>query len=422
MANNIITNQIIADESIAMSENENAFLQNINRQYDKEYARTGAKAGDTIRIRLPVEYTRRLGPTAVPQDTKEANLTMTVGTQAGVDMSFSTAQRTLAVDEFRNRYIRPAMNTVVGGMATDVMLDSEGGASGWAAAYDGSGNLLAPVQNTWLAAKAVLSNSAVPSQERKVVAAPDTIANTVASLSGLFNKQEAIGRQYETGTMYKALGFDWMEEVTVLGHTTGTLASSPAWVAGKGWSFGAVNGAAQGQAAAVSSLTVTALTGTLKKGDIIAIDGVFAVNPVNKLSTGKLRTFAVTADVASGATSIPIYPALLGIDGSGNAQQYQTVTAAPANSAVIYSMAKANSVYRKNLAMNPNAVTLAVVDLVTPSGQNADVSRRSMDSMSIRVLTQYQGTSDQDLTRLDVLYGWKWLKPEWCVIVPDPIS
>ena len=45
--------------------------------------------------------------------------------------------------------------------------------------------------------------------------------------------------------------------------------------------------------------------GTLNKGDIITIDGVYGVNFVFKKTTGKLRTFVVTANVASGATSIP---------------------------------------------------------------------------------------------------------------------
>jgi hypothetical protein len=38
---------------------------------------------------------------------------------------------------------------------------------------------------------------------------------------------------------------------------------------------------------------------------------VNAVNRVTKQTTGTLRQFVVTADVATGATSIPIYPAIV---------------------------------------------------------------------------------------------------------------
>jgi hypothetical protein len=55
---------------------------------------------------------------------------------------------------------------------------------------------------------------------------------------------------------------------------------------------------------------------------------------VTKATTGQLRQFVVTANVASGATSIPIYPAIIASSG-GSAVQYQTVVNAPANAAAI---------------------------------------------------------------------------------------
>jgi hypothetical protein len=100
-------------------------------------------------------------------------------------------------------------------------------------------------------------------------------------------------------------------------------------------------------------------------------------------------------------------------------QPQQTVNAIPATNAVIYSRAPASSIYRKNLAYHPDAITLAMVDLVEPP--NVEVSRRSQDTVSVRVLTQYQGTSDQLLTRLDILFGLAYLRPEWIVVVPDPV-
>jgi hypothetical protein len=222
--------------------------------------------------------------------------------------------------------------------------------------------------------------------------------------------------------MMQALGFDWMSDPTAIIHTTGTLATTPAWVAApvSGWTAGTLNAANQGLTA-TSTLTVTATTGggnSFNQGDIIAIAGVHGVNRITKQSDGRLRNFTVTANVASGATSIPIAPPLLGPNGA-TLQPQQTVDALPATNAVIYSRAPANSVYRKNMAYHPDAITLAMVDLIEPP--NVEVSRRAQDTVSVRVLTQYQGTSDQLLTRLDILFGQAYLRPEWIVVVPDPV-
>jgi hypothetical protein len=411
---------MIAVEAIRLWHNENAFLNNVNNQYSDEFARAGAKAGQSIRIRAPVDYIIRTGPTAVVQDTIEPIVNLTVASQAGVDMSFSTVDRTMTIDKFSERYIRPAINVTAGYVAVTLMTASEGGASGFAANInDTTGAMSSPSAATWLGAKALLVKASPPTSDRKIIMDPVTESNTVSTLSGLFNSQPRIARQYESGEMMQALGFDWMSDPTAIIHTTGTLATTPTWVPSpvSGWSFGTLNGANQGLTSA-STLTVTATTGTLTQGDIICIAGVHGVNRITKQSDGRLRNFTVTAPVASGATSIPIAPALLGPNGA-TLQPQQTVDALPATNAVIYSRAPASSIYRKNMAYHPDAITLAMVDLIEPP--NVEVSRRAQDTVSVRVLTQYQGTSDQLLTRLDILFGQAYLRPEWIVVVPDPV-
>ena len=130
MANSLVTNQMIAKEAVRLYRNKNAFLMNLNRQYDEFFARTGAKAGQNIRIRLPVDYVLRTGPTAIVQNTIEQVVNLTVANQFGVDMSFSTVDRTMSIDRFADRYIKPAINTTVGGQAISVMSQAEGGVSG----------------------------------------------------------------------------------------------------------------------------------------------------------------------------------------------------------------------------------------------------------------------------------------------------
>jgi hypothetical protein len=289
----------------------------------------------------------------------------------------------------------------------NVMSGSEGGICNLVSNQDSAGNILSPIQSTYLRAGASLSNNSGPIANRKVVNSPDTQATVVASLSGLLNPASEISRQYVTGKMYDALGFVWLEDQTTIAHTNGALAQGSA----------TVNGANQ----TGLSLTVNALAAGLNIGDIITIAGVFAVNRITKQNSGKLRQFVVTANVAAGATSIPIYPAIVPAVG-GQPVQYQTVSASPANGAAVNPTNNfaASTQYTKNFAYAPEAVTLATADLEMPKNVH-EAARESFDGVSMRMVTDYFIGTDQLITRLDVLYGYLWIRPEWACIVTDII-
>lgn len=403
MANSLLTINMITREAVRLWKNTNAFLQNIDQQYDDQYARTGAKIGTALRIRLPNDFTVRTGPGASVQDTVEQSVTMTLATQKGVDVSYSSVDRTMSLDDYAERVLAPAINVTAGSIAYDIMSGSEGGVSNLVSNTDSNGNLISPTAQTFLDAQASLDTNSAPTARRKVVNDPYTEARTVASLTGLLNPMTDISRQYVTGQMYEALGFDWLKDQTVIKHTSGTF------------SAGTVNGANQ----TGTSITTNAITGTLTKGDIITFQGVNMVNRITKQSTGTLRQFAVTSAVASNGTSIGIYPALIPAVG-GNQVQYQTVDASPVNGATITLATPASTTYRKNIAYAPEAITMATADLEMPGGVH-EVARESFDGVSLRMLTDYVVGTDQYITRLDVLYGYLFVRPEWAVVVPDVV-
>jgi len=413
MSNSLITPSLIAKEAVRLWKNENAFLRNVDTQYDDSFARTGAKAGYQIRIRLPVDYVVRKGATASVQDTSEQVTSITVATQAGVDMQFSTADLTMVIDDFSERYIAPAVNNIAGQIASDLMSTVETGAIGGAATQggvcslsanvDGSNNLLAPNQYTVLDARARLTSASTPSSDYKLVMNPYSDAKLVGTLSNLYNPMSDISKQYRSGTMGRALGFDIFEDQTVLTHTNGSCTSA------------SVAGANQSG----TTLLVSAITGTFNVGDIITIANVYGVNRITKASTGKLQQFVITAAAASGATSLSIYPAITPPQ-AGSTVQYQTVTASPANAAAVTPVLNPGITYRKNIAYSPEAITLAMVDMDIPRGLPKDaVARENQDGVAIRVLFWYNGSTDTQLARTDVLYGGTITRPEWCVIVAD---
>ena len=121
MSNTLLTINMITREAVRLWVNTNSFLQHIDTQYDDQFAVTGAKIGQSLRIRLPNDYTVRSGPVAQPQDTAETNTTLTLATQKGVDVSFNSVERTMSLDDYSKRILAPAVNNLVGAVAADIM-------------------------------------------------------------------------------------------------------------------------------------------------------------------------------------------------------------------------------------------------------------------------------------------------------------
>jgi hypothetical protein len=400
---------MITAEAVMIFKNSNAFMQNLSTQYDSSFAVTGAKIGASLRVRLPLDYTVTDGPGLQAQDSQEQQLTLALATQRHVDLSFSSAEQSLSVDDYAERFLLPAMNNLAGNIASSIMAGSEGGVCNLVANFDSGNNVLSPGLQQVLDSRALLADNSAPLLDRKIVLDPHSMARLTGSLSGLLNPATDISKQYRDGSVYNAAGYTWLEDQTTIKHVTGTFTA------------GTVNGASQ----TGTTLTVNAITGTLNQGDIITIASVNAVNRVTKQSLQTVRQFVVTSNVLSGATSIPIYPAIVP-GGAGyqattgqNSQQYQTVDISPANSAVISLVTNAGSTFRKNIAFAPEAITMVTADLEKPP--MTECSRKEYDGVSMRVLRSYVPGTDQTVTRADVLFGYLYIRPEWAVIVADAV-
>lgn len=395
MANSLLTINQITNEAVRLFTQTNAFLRTVGRQYDDQFARDGAKIGNTLRIRLPNDYVVNTGASITPQGTNEQNTTLTVATQKNVPVSFGTAEKTMSLDDFSERILAPAVNRLAASVAADLMTVANSACN----IVSKSNATVSPDATTWLTAGAVLDQNLAPRMDRKIILDPVTQARTVGSLAGLFNPQVKIGDQYESGLITRdTLGFDWMYDQTTQLHTVGSF------------SAGTVNGAGQ----TGNTLTVNAITGTLNAGDIITIAGVNSINRLTGSSQGALQQFVVTANVASGATSIPIYPAIVVAPAAFN-----TVTASPANGAAISLVIPAGTTYRQNLAYYPEAFTLATADLAMPTAGVVEAARAEFDGVAMRMITAYDVMGDNLITRMDILYGYAAIRPEWACVVAD---
>jgi hypothetical protein len=411
--NSLLTIDMITREAVRLFKNSNLFIQNVDTQYDGAFAIDGAKIGSSLRIRLPNDYVVNNGPAMSLQDTAEQYTTLTVTSQKNIAVPFTTAERTMDLDDYGERIMAPLINNLAGDVAATVMLGSEGGVSNFVSNVDGASNIISPTSEHFLLANAILDNNSADQMTRNVVNDPITDARTTVSLQGLLNPSQEISAQYRTGMMKSGLGYDkWFRDQTVIKHTSGSFSAG-----------GTVNLGAQ----TGTTINVNAITGTLKKGDIVTFAGTNSVNRVTKQPLGTLQQFVITANQINGATSVTIYPALT--PGVVNAAatygydpvQYQTVDFSPINGAAMVMATKSSEVYRKSIAFVKKAITMATADLVMPRKAVEEAARAQYDGIAMRVLTDYLPNTDQLATRVDVLFGWLFIRPEWCCVVADKV-
>lgn len=402
MANNLLTTSKITREAVALFVNYNAFIKNIIRQFDDEFGKAGNKIGSQLRIRLPNDYTVADGPAISVQDTAEQQTVLTMATQRHVDVSFTAADLLLSLDNFSERILSPMMNNLAGNVAAKIMVDNAESICNISGNMSGTNAVQTPNSGTYLDAQATLAINSAPAGAQKIINSPRTEARVVQSLSGLLNPGSAVSDQYYDGVMYRALGAMWFQDQTVISHVAGTFTA------------GTVNGAGQ----TGTTLTLNAITGTLLAGDIFTIANVFAVNRVTKQNTGELRQFVATVSIATAATSITFYPAITPAV-AGVAVQYQTVDASPANGAALALFTNPSVTYRKNFRFIPQMITMVTGDLPLPA--NKVTARHSYSNVSMRFVKDYMISTDQEVSRLDVLFGSLTVRPEWGVVIPDVI-
>jgi hypothetical protein len=223
----------------------------------------------------------------------------------------------------------------------------------------------------------------------------------VDALKGLFNDKTTISKQNREGYMGRTAGFDFMENTLWPAHTVGTKAGTPL-----------TNGASQSGSSLVTDGWAVS-SAVLNRGDVFTIAGVFRVHPETKQSTGILQTFVVTdaAGVSSngaGQATITISPAIVGPAGS---PPTQNVNALPGDNIAITVNGTASTAHGISLAYQKGAFAFATADMVMPSGVDF-ASREVFDGVSMRIVRQYDINNDKFPCRLDVLYGYKTIRPQ----------
>lgn len=405
--NNLLTISKITNEALMVLENELTFTNNVTREYDDQFAVTGAKIGNTLNVRRPGRFIGTTGPALNVEDFNETSVPVTLSTQFHVDTQFTTQDLALSLDMFSDRVLKPA----VAAIANKMDLDGLTMAKNNVANIVGTAGTPPTGLITYLTAGAYLDSEGAPRDGRRsCVVEPFTSATIVDSLKGLFVPSDVIGKQYTKGMMGRdSAGMNWYMDQNVVNQTFGSYAGKTLSVATNSTSFGIATGWAQ-----FGTLQLVASAGlTLNQGDVIQIAGVFAVNPQNRAAygSGKLRNFVVQATTAvatGGGTAVTVSPAII------TGGQFQNVVVQTTSAtAVVTPFNNTGTVSPQNLVFHKNFATLATADLELPDGVHFAGRASDKDlGLSIRVVRQYTINNDSIPTRLDVLYGWAPLYPE----------
>lgn len=396
MANSFLTLTDYTREYARVLHNKLQFVSKIKRGYDDRYARTGAKIGDTLNIRLPNQYRVQRTEAVTFDDITDESVALKVNQFFNVGVGLGAAEMALSLNDWSEQVAKPSAaklaaeieKSVIAGCMAEVF--NQVGTPGTTPATVAS----------ILGVKGRMTQFLAPLDSKRslIIDTDANIALVGGEMKGLFQSSERIAEQYERGAMGTALGFDFYESNLTAKITNGNKVASVT-----------VSGANQSG----SSLVVggVAASDTFKAGQIFTIANVKAINPETKTAYTFDQTFVITEDVTASTTTVTlkISPAIQ-FTASGNNSR-DTVNSLPANSAALTFAGAANASYNVNIGFHEEAFTFATVDMEPLWGlENASATR---EGIRMRIVKGADITNNKNLCRVDVLAGWKTIRPQF---------
>lgn len=374
MANEFITIKSIARQILPRLVENLVFPNLVHKDYSEDFV-TGK--GATIQVRKPVileavDFDETSGTSA--QDVKEESVDVTLDKLATVDIAFGAIQRATNVDDLNRQFLEPAAVALAQKINSDGLelykdIPYIGGTAG--TTPDGLDDLTT--------ARKILNVQKAPVAPRYALWDPEAEAQFLQIDTFVEADKSGTTEALRNGSLGRIMGFENFMSQAVKTHTKGTLAT--AGTSGKNI---LLKGAADGDIEVELDTDDSALTGTLKKGDILTFTP----------ATGSAQTVVVTEDAtaASNKITVKVYPALTMADNA-----VVTITAN----------------HTANLAFHPNAFAFVTRPLVAPAGVESYVT--SYNGITLRVVRGYDMKFKTEMLSMDVLYGYKTMYPELAV-------
>lgn len=172
-------------------------------------------------------------------------------------------------------------------------------------------------------------------------------------------------------------------------RTNGAINGANQNVNYKAVSTSAAPGQYMSQTIAIDGLGANA---TVKKGEVFTVANVFAYDNRAQQSLGRLSQHVVVADATADGTgaiaALRVFPAFI-VPGSGSGGDvnvntaHATVTAAPADNAVVTFVGTAATAYKPRFIIQKQAVVVNTKDLIMPA--TGEASRKSLSKIPVSV-------------------------------------
>lgn len=403
MADTTLTADVVAKAALAILDNELGWVNKLYRAHEDEYSSTvnGYKKGATLRIRRPADFTVRSGAVMSLQDTIEGYVNLTVDQQIGVDFDFTEADRALKVTDLAERFMMPAMKSIINYLANDLAGVMYKGYYNWVGTQGQTINSF----SDWALAPQRADEMGIPSDGRLGLLSPADWWGLVGGQAGIY-VQNIASDAIRNGELGNLGGVDlYMSQVTP-SHTTGSRTNVTPLT--NGTAQNVTYDTAKNSWTCSLTLDGAGNTVTYNAGDVFTCGsstiGLFMVNPRTKANTGVLQNFVVTTAAVtdgSGNVTVTVSPPIIL---SGPHQTCTLSGTATTDNLTVTNFGTASTVYKQNMLFHKNSMALAVVPMEMPPAAYGG-SRKSEKGFSVRVLPIYDGTNDVSKWRFDMLYG-----------------
>ena len=378
MANQFITLKNIARRTLTRLMDNILFPQLCYRNY----ADTFQMRGDTIQIPIPVqleakEFNQSTG--VAYQDDVETSVDLKLDTLATVDIEYTALERATSVDSLDALFIEPAAAALAEKINKDGMMLYRDIRQNCGIAGTPPDTLSA-----FANAQLILNEAKAPQENRRAVWSPHA-ASCLQQIPAIVAANSYGSREtILTGEIGQVFGLRNFMSQAVAFHESGTLADLGE-ISGVTLTISKVTTGANPTielTASVSSGTANIANKTLVVGDILlAEDYDLLVNGDCTASSGTKITVPVSAESAALAKN--------------------------GDTVVVCGPHEANLVFHKE------AFAFATRPLITPAGVESYTINHN--GISLRVVRGYDQKYKKDLLSMDILYGYKTIRPDLAV-------
>lgn len=399
MSNTNLTVDWIGNEALRLAHEKISFIGTINREFDSSF-RPGY--GNTIRVRIPSQYSTRSGRVMDVQDGVQQSTAITVATQWGVDLRYNSQEMAQDLVNFQKLHLEPAMAELV------AMVESACISSATQQTFNvvGVPNSAITTLRYFGEARGRLNQYlASKSGGRALQIDSMTMARLVDSFSNFTNPGSDISDQYREGFVARTAMADFYENEKVF-NMTNCAGGVSSWTATQTLT----NGDNDFTISSAGSTYAVGMTFTI--GHASSANRVMACHPETKAPYNHQQTFTITqASTATGITfSPPIYytgPRMNVVRSTGaefGANDLSTV--------ILIGTGGPASTYPQPLMYHKDAFTFATAALPLMDDSIRCVVK-TYDGLSLRVWEGSDIRNDEKLTRIDILWGFAAIRPQW---------